>query len=314
MVSPAAMLVHFPLIVLSFAALSLASPLRFARRINHSNHHLSRSCNPAAQPEPVLALNSSAGPSSSMTPTSSFSVTTTTTSQAPTSTSSPSASSKYVIAHFMIGNSYPYTVDNWLADIFLAHSSGIDGFALNVGVDTWQPSQVANAYQAALQSGTGFKLFMSFDMTSLPCTTASDAATLRTYITTYATHPNQLLYNGRVMASSFSGETCTFGQGSVASGWSTQFVQQLTGSSAVHFVPSFFVDPSQFNTYSGVIDGMFNWNSGWPIQVTASFVSSIPGLLGDIASGLSSTVSSLLSNLIGSTSTDNTYISSLAAP
>lgn len=313
MVSPAAMLVRFPLIVLSFAALSLASPLRFARRINHSNHHLSRSCNPAAQPEPVLALNSSAGPSSSMTPTSSFSVTTTTTSQAPTSTSSPSASSKYVIAHFMIGNSYPYTVDNWLADIFLAHSSGIDGFALNVGVDTWQPSQVANAYQAALQSGTGFKLFMSFDMTSLPCTTASDAATLRTYITTYATHPNQLLYNGRVMASSFSGETCTFGQGSVASGWSTQFVQQLTGSSAVHFVPSFFVDPSQFNTYSGVIDGMFNWNSGWPIQVTASFVSSIPGLLGDIASGLSSTVSSLLSNLIGSTSTDNTYISSLAA-
>lgn len=92
----------------------------------------------------------------------------------------------------------------------------------------------------------------------MPCTTASDAANLRTYITTYATHPNQLLYNGRVMASTFSGETCTFGQGSVASGWSTQFVQQLTGSSAVHFVPSFFVDPSQFNTYSGVIDGMFN--------------------------------------------------------
>lgn len=131
------------------------------------------------------------------------------------------------------------------------------------------------------------------------------------------------------MASSFSGETCTFGQGSVTSGWSTQFVQQLTGSSAVHFVPSFFVDPSQFNTYSGVIDGMFNvssssaafcinliifkWNSGWPIQVTTSFVSSIPGLLGDIASGLSSTVSSLLSSLIGATSTDETYISSLAA-
>jgi glucan endo-1,3-alpha-glucosidase len=45
----------------------------------------------------------------------------------------------------MVGNSYPYTVDNWLSDIVLAHSSGIDRFALNVGVDTWQPSQVANA-------------------------------------------------------------------------------------------------------------------------------------------------------------------------
>ncbi|KAG1780476.1 hypothetical protein EV702DRAFT_1266421 [Suillus placidus] len=87
----------------------------------------------------------------------------------------------------------------------------------------------------------------------------------------------------------------------------------VTGSSAVHFVPSFFVDPSQFNTYSGVIDGVFNWNSGWPIQVTTSFTSSIPGLLGDIASGLSSAVSSLLSDLVGSTTPDETYISSLAA-
>jgi len=93
---------------------------------------------------------------------------------------------------------------------------------------------------------------------SLPCSTAADAETLRTYITTYAAHPNQLIYNGRVFASSFSGETCTFGQGSVSSGWSTQFVQQLTGSSAVYFVPSFFIDPSQFNTYSSIIDGMFN--------------------------------------------------------
>jgi glucan endo-1,3-alpha-glucosidase len=62
-----------------------------------------------------------------------------------TSTSSP-ATSKYVIAHFMVGNVYSFTVDNWLADISLAHSSGIDGFALNVGIDDWQPQQVANAY------------------------------------------------------------------------------------------------------------------------------------------------------------------------
>lgn len=54
-------------------------------------------------------------------------------------------STKYVVAHFMVGNSYPYDERNWLSDILLAHQSGIDGFALNVGRDSWQPQQVANA-------------------------------------------------------------------------------------------------------------------------------------------------------------------------
>lgn len=55
------------------------------------------------------------------------------------------------------------------------------------------------------------------------------------------------------------------------------------------------------------------WNSGWPIQVTTSFVSSLPGVLGDIASGITSAVSSALSQFIGSTTPDDPYISSLAA-
>lgn len=54
-------------------------------------------------------------------------------------------STKYVVVHFMVGNTYPYTVQNWLSDVLLAHQSGIDGFALNVGSDDWQPQQVANA-------------------------------------------------------------------------------------------------------------------------------------------------------------------------
>jgi glucan endo-1,3-alpha-glucosidase len=54
-------------------------------------------------------------------------------------------STKYVVAHFMVGNSYPYTQQDWLSDILLAHQSGIDSFALNVGTDSWQPQQVANA-------------------------------------------------------------------------------------------------------------------------------------------------------------------------
>ncbi|KIJ64430.1 glycoside hydrolase family 71 protein [Hydnomerulius pinastri MD-312] len=211
---------------------------------------------------------------------------------------------KYVVAHFMVGNAYPYTVANWQSDIELAHASGFDGFALNIGPDSWQPEQVAYAYQAAQQSRTNFKLFLSFDMSVLPCTTAADAETLQGYITTYATHPNQFLYGGHVFASTFSGESCTFGQSSVAQGWQTQFIDQLTGVNTVYFVPSFFVDPTTFSTYDGVLDGMFNWNSGWPIEVTAAFVSSLGGL---------SSASSSLATLVGATTTDEQYISGLGS-
>ncbi len=52
---------------------------------------------------------------------------------------------KYVVAHFMMGNAYPYTTDDFEADIKLAHTSGIDGFALNIGSDPWQPDHVRSA-------------------------------------------------------------------------------------------------------------------------------------------------------------------------
>jgi len=180
-------LVHLPLIALSFLTLSRASPLGILSR-SHSNHRtLAIALNamtaiPAKQSSMAPPISSSAatttttqmstGASSSsatmtttaqMSPgtsspatssttttqlsigTSSPSATTTTTTQIPTGTSS-STTPKYVVAHFMVGNVYSFTVDNWLADIILAHSSGIDGFALNVGIDDWQPQQVANAY------------------------------------------------------------------------------------------------------------------------------------------------------------------------
>ena len=95
-------------------------------------------------------------------------------------------------------------------------------------------------------------------MSSLPCSTADDASALRDYVTTYASHPNQLLWNGKVFISTFSGESCTFGQGSVAAGWQNEFINQLTGANTVQFVPSFFVAPNTFTNYNGVMDGYFN--------------------------------------------------------
>lgn len=94
----------------------------------------------------------------------------------------------------------------------------------------------------------------------MPCSSPDDAQTLRNYITQYAQHPNQLQYNGRAVASTFAGESCTFGQGSVPDGWRTQFTQhsELSGANAVHFLPSFFVDPATAPQYNGAMHGMFN--------------------------------------------------------
>ncbi|GBE84927.1 glycoside hydrolase family 71 protein [Sparassis latifolia] len=221
---------------------------------------------------------------------------------------------KYVVAHHMVGNTYPYTVTDWANDIALASASGLDGFALNVGSDVWQSARVADAYQAAANSGTGFKLFLSFDMSSLPCSSPDDAQALRNYITSYATNPNQLTINGQVFASTFSGETCTFGQGSVPQGWSSQFTSQLTGQNSVMFVPSFFVDPSTFSQYDGVMDGYFNWNGGWPIELTTNSVQSTLGSAAPALGGLgtfSSAVEQTLNQSTGIFSTDAPYLNGL---
>ena len=142
-------------------------------------------------------------------------------------------------------------------DIILATSKGIDGFALNVGSDSWEPARVADAYSAAAASGTGFKLFLSFDMSSLPCASPSDIQLVQTYLKTYAQHPNQYKVNNQTFISTFAGEACTFGASTVNQGWINAV---KTNVSDTYFVPSFFIDPATFSSYT-VIDGAFNVSS-----------------------------------------------------
>ncbi|GJE97162.1 glycoside hydrolase family 71 protein [Phanerochaete sordida] len=226
---------------------------------------------------------------------------------------------KSVFAHHMVGNTYPYTPTDWLNDITEAHAAGIDAFALNVGSDEWQPGQVAAAYAAAQQSGTGFKLFLSFDMSVLPCGSPDNAGALRNYITQYANHPNQFKYNGRTFASTFAGDTCQFGQDSVVDGWKTQFTQHpdVLNAGGVTFVPAFFSDPATFGGLSGAVHGMFNWNGGWPVQLTAQSAQNDLNSLGDsLTSLLSQTVESVISALakfVGATDTDTQYHNALQA-
>ena len=58
---------------------------------------------------------------------------------------SSSDGGKFIFAHFMVGNSYPYGPSDWTNDFNLAMANGIAGFALNFGSDSWQPGHMADA-------------------------------------------------------------------------------------------------------------------------------------------------------------------------
>lgn len=177
----------------------------------------------------------------------------------PTQTVPSSSNPKYVWAHHIVGNTYPYTQATWLSDIQLAQANGIDGFALNIGTDSWQPARVASAYAAAQQLGSSFKLFLSLDMTAMDCSSTANLALLQTYVSTYRSHPAAAMYNGKPMLSTFAGQDCSFGQGSTNSGWNA-----VMGGSrgSFYFMPAFTSDPAGLSQYS--IDAELNWGSAWP--------------------------------------------------
>lgn len=89
------------------------------------------------------------------------------------------------------------------------------------------------------------------------------------------------------------------------------------------------MDPATFGQFDGVMDGDFNWNSGWPIQVTTDFAanlltsnSSLPAGLTNLLNvgvdsvslpnTLSTELASALSQFIGSTDSDEQHLTALA--
>ncbi|OCF75909.1 hypothetical protein I204_03206 [Kwoniella mangroviensis CBS 8886] len=187
--------------------------------------------------------------------------------------SPPSATgTKQLFAHHMVGNTYSYTQSTWADDISQASAAGIDGFALNYGSDSWQPSRIADAYAAAKANGN-FKMFLSMDVSSLGCSSTSDASNLVNTIATYANNSAQAKVDSKILVSTFAGESCTFGQGSYQAAW-TYFDSLLKAKSIdVYFVPATFADISTFSS-SSWMDGEFNWNSGWPMGSSALDTSS----------------------------------------
>ncbi|ODN90837.1 hypothetical protein L198_06154 [Cryptococcus wingfieldii CBS 7118] len=227
----------------------------------------------------IYSISASTISAATTSTSTSATVSTTSTGTAPSSSSTsgvgsnPACSStKYVYAHHMVGNTYSYTQSIWASDIAQAYAAGIDGFALNYGSDSWQTSRIADAYAAAKAQGS-FKLFLSMDVTSLSCSSAADAATLVSTVTTYASHSAAAKYENKMLLSTFAGESCTFGQGSYQAGW-TYFRTLLSNAGvSVYFTPATFADTSTFSS-SSWMDGEFNWDSGWPMGSTALDTSS----------------------------------------
>ncbi|CAD6570391.1 MAG: hypothetical protein TREMPRED_005793 [Tremellales sp. Tagirdzhanova-0007] len=176
------------------------------------------------------------------------------------------AGTKALYAHHIVGNTYSYTQATWADDIGLASAAGIDGFALNLGSDAYEPSSVTNAFAAAEAHGS-FKLFLSLDFTSLSCSSISDASNVAALISTYSSSSAQVTYSAKTLVGSFSGDACTFGQSNVTSGW--LYVRSLlfAGNVTIHLIPAIFPDPSTFSTLTWM-DGELNWNSGWPLGAT----------------------------------------------
>ncbi|EEB08298.1 glucan endo-1,3-alpha-glucosidase Agn1 [Schizosaccharomyces japonicus yFS275] len=166
---------------------------------------------------------------------------------------------KEVFAHFIVGNTYPYTVSDWQADIQEAVATGIDGFALNMGSDAWQVERIDDAFTAAASVSSSFKLFISFDMSVI----SADATFIEGVVRRFANKPNQFWYNGKIFVSTFAGEVDTFGYTDESSGWQNAIKEPLAEAG----YPIFFA-PSWTSLGTGalnlaVTDGFFSWNS-WP--------------------------------------------------
>ncbi|EPY50190.1 glucan endo-1,3-alpha-glucosidase Agn1 [Schizosaccharomyces cryophilus OY26] len=167
--------------------------------------------------------------------------------------------SKLVVAHFIVGNTYPYTVDNWKEDIKDAVATGVDGFALNFGADAWQVERISDAYEAAASVSTDFKLFLSFDMTAM----SADADFIEGLIRRFADKPNQLRWDNKIFVSTFSGETDNFGRSDVSSGWNSAVKEPLESAGCpIFFAPSWTALGGGALQQS-VTDGFVSWNT-WP--------------------------------------------------
>ncbi|ORY28480.1 glycoside hydrolase [Naematelia encephala] len=171
---------------------------------------------------------------------------------------------KLVVAHFMLGNTYPFTENDWKTTFDQAEETGLDALALNLGPEDWQFNQARSAYSLLTSSPRKLKLFFSLDMNVLPSSSEEEAYDLIDKIAPMISSSASLLWSdsGRPILSTFGGHDRTFG----GLGWS-KFLQALNHrlGKKVLFIPSFFMPPNDFLSLP-FVDGTFAWNNAWPMS------------------------------------------------
>ncbi|GFZ45246.1 hypothetical protein JCM24511_02972 [Saitozyma sp. JCM 24511] len=175
---------------------------------------------------------------------------------------------RLVVAHFMLGNTYPFTEQDWEDTLGLAMDTGLDGLALNLGPEEWQYTQALSAFsvlsrlrpRSSTSASAPFSLFLSMDMNVLPCSTEADGQALRDKASRLLKEERYLHWKGRRVLSTFGGQGASFG-GAGWGGWLRSLKQEL--GEKVMFWPAFFLPPETILSLP-YVDGAFAWNNAWP--------------------------------------------------
>jgi Glycosyl hydrolase family 71 len=156
---------------------------------------------------------------------------------------------KDVFAHVIVGNNGAYTETDWYNDIKAAASALIDGFALDIGNDTFTDSQLDNAYSAAESYGNDFQLFLSFDYGAVP---DYDAYTIIRRINAHSGSPAQYNYTaGKPLASTFEGWQH-------AGDWAN-----IKAQTNCFFIPDYSSQGPTGAAAEPNVDGLLSWDA-WP--------------------------------------------------
>lgn len=183
-----------------------------------------------------------------------------------------------VFAHFMVQNSYAYTVDQWKADMAVAKHTGIDGFALNwIPPDcqadlSWSVDRIADAFEAA--EDMKFKLMHSFDMSYTECNIFWNQTFMADILTKHAGSSATYRWNSNILVSTYGGDQ--------ADEYGDEFFQGLkdlmkSGSNSISLAPALTTYSMQAQTDPNgassdlienypSIDGYLNWQA-WPLDM-----------------------------------------------
>ncbi|KAF7537072.1 hypothetical protein G7054_g4064 [Neopestalotiopsis clavispora] len=160
------------------------------------------------------------------------------------------AESRFVFAHFMVGNTGQYGTADWETDISAAKAAKIDAFALNMAQgDSVNGPALEQAFQVA--KAQGFKLFFSFDYAGNGPWAMADVIDL---LATYGSHAAYFQFQGGPLASTFEGPN-------QADDW-----KSIKAQTGCFFLPDYSSLGAKvaLEQTSDVVDGLFNW-AAWPV-------------------------------------------------